>query len=211
MPIVQHFKSQSITGRNFSNLVPRSFSVFTMASYGKTNRPWGRGWKFSWLFSQYFDLLLKTVMRPSSPKFHSFNQFYKHWMCFFHFLLSAAWTANADSKGLRRNYQGTFCSDKLSVTKWPLFILGSVYSSKASGALANGLHGVQINIVGSRIPTGRRQNSWSSRRVAKEMKLELTRNKLQLAVRANLNSGSLNCKSSTLTNPLATYISRRSQ
>ena len=150
-------------------------------------------------------------MRLRSPKFHSFNQFYKQWMCFFHFLLSAAWTANADSKGLRRNYQGTFCSDKSSVTKWPLFTLGSIYSTKPSGAQANGLHRVQINVVGSRIPTGRRQNSWPSRRVAKEMKLGLTRNNLQLAVRANLNSGSLNCKSSTLTNPLATYIGKRSR
>lgn len=168
---------QSITVRNFSNLFPRSFSVFTMASYGKTNRPWGRGWKFSWLFSRYFDLLFKTVMRLRSPKFHTFNQVYKQWMCFFHFLLSAARTANADSKGLRRNYQGAFCSEKLTVTKWPLFTLGSVYSTKASGAQANGLHGVQINIVGSRIPIGKRQNSWVSRSVAKEMNLGLTRNK----------------------------------
>lgn len=161
---------QSITFPNFSNLVPRSFSVFILASYGKPNRPWGRGWKFSWLFSQYFGLHLKTVMRLRSPKFHSLNQFYKQWVCFFHFLLSAARTANANSKGLRWNYQGTFCRDKLSVTKWPLFTLGSVYSSKASGAQA-------INIVGSRIPTGRRQRSWLSRRVAKEMNLRLTRNK----------------------------------
>ena len=168
---------QSITVPNFSNLVPRSFSVFILASYGKTNRPWGRGWKFSWLFSQYFGLHLKTVMRLRSPNFHSLNQFYKQCVCFFHFLLSAARTANANSKGLRRNYQGTFCRDKLSVTKWPLFTLGSVYSSKASGTQANGLHRVQINIVGSRIPTGRRQKSWLSRRVAKEMNLGLTRNK----------------------------------
>ena len=35
--------------------------------------------------------------------------------------------------------------------------------------------------------------------------------RVQLAVRTNLNSGSLNCKSSTLTNPLTTYMSQRSQ
>jgi len=50
MPIVQYFKSQSITVltvRNFSNLVPRRFSVFTMASYGKSSGACGRGCNFS--------------------------------------------------------------------------------------------------------------------------------------------------------------------
>ena len=59
---------------------------------------------------------------------------------------------------------------KKEINKYPLFTLGSVYSTKASGAeQILETNSRKLNITRLKTPTGRRQTSWLFTSVAEEL------------------------------------------
>ena len=78
--------------------------------------------------------------------------------------------------------------------------LGSIYSTYASGAEQMTKKKFKSNIMGLRTPNGRRQTSWLFTSVVEDLNLALTREEIQLALRAGLEySGPQKCKFSDLT------------